>query len=362
MKKFGKYFVAATIVVATTAAVLVGCKKEKDEPKDNAQQSEAAVLVNRINNFLELRDAVNSGAKADGSMTVEEMRQILDLTTNYEHSNHMTYCLNTVLDTLHVTMPQVDGNGDVSETDVAKVYDAFETELEKKMFAVNDAMNIPSYFSIVMPKIEAKDADIQVVFLRGEADVYSGYDEHTSDGPFGEGDDYKWGLLYGHCPCDPSARLTDAAVELSRQFKFVPDAEHQGCSYILENVEHVVYTALSCASSGVQELETAVVYTDDNMENCADFWLYWMSGEFTEEPCIYFDEMNCYWRSLRRNIVLPNARLHYGPTTNSPYHECALHSYHLWGSNPLKRSVRMHAAAVVYCNISWSEPTLPPVR
>lgn len=355
MQRFTKLFVAATMVVATTAAVLVGCKKEKDEPKDNAQQSEAAVLVNRINNFLELRDAVNSGAKADGSMTVEEMRQILDLTTNYEHSEHMTYCQNTVLDTMYFAMPRIGVNGCVSEADVVKVYDAFETELEKKILAVNDAMDIPSYFSIVMPDIEAKDADIQVVFLRGEADDYTDNDEHTSDGPFREGDDWIWGLNLG--PCDPTGytgRMVDAADKLTQQFVFTPDQQHQGRSCILQNVEHAVYTP-----SGFNLPLGWIYYVDPNMEDCAPTWLFLYEGQIPDslsEPCISWDEMNCYWRSIRRNIVLPNAPLHYGPITHSPYHECCIID-----RLDCRCLRRMHCADVVYCYVIWSEPILPPV-
>lgn len=168
MKKFSKYFVAATIVVTATAAILVGCKKENDEPKDNGRQSEAAVLVNRINNFSELRDAVNSGAKADGSMTVEEMREILCMVSNYEHSEHETFCHNTVLDTLEVRMVPMT-NGNVLESDVVAVYNAFETELESCMESVDDGMDVPSLFSIVLPENGARDEeDIKIIFTRGQ--------------------------------------------------------------------------------------------------------------------------------------------------------------------------------------------------
>ena len=123
--------VAALIVAAIVSVTVVSCKKDKDEVVTKATNSEAQALLNRIEAFQTLRDAVNSGAKADGSMTVEEMRQALDLVSNYEHSEHMTYCENTVLDTLHVAMPAVDGEGYVSNADVVATYNAFETALEK---------------------------------------------------------------------------------------------------------------------------------------------------------------------------------------------------------------------------------------
>ncbi len=358
MKKKTIMCIVVLIVAAIVSATVVSCKKDKDEVVTKNTNSEVQTLLKRVNDFQTLRDAVNSGAKADGSMTVEEMRQALDLVSNYEHSEHMTYCLSTVLDTLHLVMPAVDGEGLVSEADAVATYNAFETALEKCMLGVKDGMDVPSYFSIVMPKAGAKDDNINIVFIRGEVDT--NYNDIRN--PFDEDDNYKWGLSYGLCdPIGPFNSTTDAAKELSRRLVFRPSSGHEGQSYILYNVEHVVYTAKSCHSSNVQELENAIVYEDHNMEDCADTWLYWQSGEFEVEPCIYYDEMNCYNRCFYRNFLRPNAPLSYGPETNSPYHECLIHSYHLWGPETSKRSVRMHAAFVVYCHIVWSEPVLPPV-
>ena len=352
--------VATLIVAAIISVTVVSCKKDKDEVVTKATNSEAQALLNRIEAFQTLRDAVNSGAKTDGSMTVEEMRQALDLVSNYEHSEHMTYCLNTVLDTLHVAMPAINGEGYVSNADVVATYNAFETALEKCMLGVKDGMDVPSYFSIVMPEIGTKDdGDINIIFVRGENDI----DYNDIQDPFGEDENFKWGLRYGMCDTvGPLFCTTDAAQELSRKFIFRPDSGHTGQSYIPYNVEHVVYTPMSCYTSNVEELEDAIVYEDPNMEDCANTWLYWQSGEFFVEPCIYFDEMNCYYCSINRNIARPDAPLHYGPETSSPYHECMIRSYHLWGPGTSKRSVRMHAAFVVYCNLVWSEPMLPPVQ
>ncbi len=354
MRKRRSLLIAVMVIAATAATLFVSCKKEKDEAATNADRSEAQALLNRIEAFQTLRDAVNSGAKADGSMTVEEMRQALDIVSNYEHSEHMTYCLNTVLDTLHVAMPAVDGEGHVSNADVVAMYNAFETALEKCMLGVKDGMDVPSYFSIVMPKTGAKDDDdIDIVFLRGEADEDPGYEEHTSDGPFREGiDDWYWGLDLG--PCDITGytgRMIDAADKLTQQFVYTPDQQHQGQSYIPYNVEHVRYAP--CADTAF--LPGCIYYVDPNMEDCAPTWLFYYEGE--DDPCIPWYEMNCYWRSIRRNIVLPFAPLHYGLLTNSPYHECRIIDWVYY-----RRTRKVHLANVVYCQKIWSEPTLPPVR
>lgn len=359
MRKRRSLLIAVMVIAATAATLFVGCKKEKDEAATNVDRSEAQALLNRIEAFQTLRDAVNSGAKADGSMTVEEMRQALDLVSNYEHGEHMTYCLNTILDTLHVAMPAVDGEGYVSNADVVATYNAFETALEKCMLGVRDGMDVPSYFSIVMPKTGTKDNDdIDIVFLRGEADEDPGYEEHTSDGPFREGiDDWKWGLDLG--PCDLTGytgRMIDAADKLTQQFVFTPDQQHQGQSFFPYEVDYGKYAP--CETS---LLPGYVYYVDPNMEDCAPTWLFYeedsIIGPNFVEPCILFDEMNCYWRSIRRNIVLPNAPLHFGPLYHSPYHKCVI------SDKIFKRqTARVHLADVVYCYVFWEEPLIPPVR
>lgn len=358
MKKKTIMCVATLIVAAIVSVTVVSCKKDKDGMVTKTTNSEAQALLNRIEAFQTLRDAVNSGAKADGSMTVEEMRQALDLVSNYEHSEHMTYCLNTVLDTLHVAMPLVDGEGRVSETDVVATYNAFETALEKCMLGVKDGMDVPSYFSIVMPKSGAKDDnDIDIIFLRGESDDAPGNEEHTSDGPFREDiDDWRWGLDAGLCnPPGPFNCAMDAADKLTQQFVFTPDQQHQGRSYIVYMVEHAYYTP-----DDGDLPEDWIYYVDPNMEDCAPRWLFYYEGEVPygyPEPCIPWDEMNCYWRSIRRNIVLPNAPLHFGPISHAPYHRCIIidRLYH-------RQTRREHVAHVIYCYVSWEEPQIPPVH
>ncbi len=310
-----KLFITVALIAATAISVaIVSCKKDNENALKNPKQSEAAALLNRIEAFQAIRDAVNSGAKADGSMTVEEMRQILDLMSNYEHSEHMTYCLNTVLDTLHVAMPAVDGEGYVNNVDVVATYNAFETALEKCLLGVNDERNVPSYFSIVMPKIGAKDVDdIDIVFTRGEAD-----DEiDTVSGPFGEEHNYKWGMLLGHCPFDPTSRITDAAKELSRKLKYTIDPQHAGMTYFLTNVEYAKYTPLEDAI----HLSDYTYYDGIIVDNCSSTWLYVQGGDFEEEPCIYYDELNCYYANICATVVNPNAPLYFS-RNHVPYHEC----------------------------------------
>lgn len=358
MKKFSKYFVAAAIVVATTAAVLVGCKKEKDEPKDNGRQSEAAVLVNRINKFFELRDATNSGAKADGSMTVEEMREILCMVSNYEHSEHEIFCHNTVLDTLEVRMVPI-ANGNVLESDVVAVYNAFETELENCMESVDDGMDVPSLFSIVLPENGTRDEeDIKIIFTRGQEAEPESISSPLVSGPFHDICWY-WGLDLGRCDGGLSA-LVDAADVLSTYF--TPNVNPPGNGYIqiFGNVEYVEYIATNRFSVVNPNFQNYTYWVPAEQITPCTYWLFNQYGplaEGEEEPCLCEDEMNCEWFNINEHIVEPTGALHYSPNYHSPYYSCEVLDKYLINKDKVMCD-RHHTALVCYATYFWENPTI----
>ena len=363
MKKKTILCVAAVIVAAIVSITVVSCKKDKDEVVTKATNSEAQALLNRIEAFQTLRDAINSGEKVEGNMTVEEMRQVLDIVTNYEHSEHMTYCVGTVLDTLHIAMPIVDNEGNVSENDVVATYNAFEVELQKCLDAVNDGKVIPSYFSILMPENTGKDLnEIEIVFIRGVAGEYPKENQKNrdDDGPFIEGIDYwHWGDSLGLCKPDPISCTSDAAQQLSEEFVYVIPAEHQGESYNITNVMHVIYRPCTRTIEGI----SSNYYEDPNMEDCAETWLFCDISSFDHDPCLIWWEMNCYWRSIIRNIVDPSAPLHFASSENPalapPYHYCIIKPQDfIFDSDYFK----VHIAHVIYCEVQWTGNENPPIH
>ena len=357
MKKKTIMCVATLIVAAIVSVTVVSCKKDKGEAATKATNSEAQALLNRIEAFQTLRDAVNSGAKADGSMTVEEMRQALDLVSNYEHSEHMTYCLNTTLDTLHVAMPAVNGEGYVSNADVVATYNAFVTALEKRMLGVKDGMDVPSYFSIVMPNGETKDGtDINVVFSRG---VPSNDSLVAYPGPFGEDDDWYWGENRGKC--DGTCYGSDAADQLSLRFAFDNTPPSPGWILVLSNVEYVKYIATMVEYT---EGNPYVYYEDPNPEGCSDSWLFAHKVNFGDEgdiPCIDHDELNCYHRKITRLVCRSSGPLHYSPNYHSPYNQCEVIDRDLYPKSSQSTEIDfvtelVHIAKVRYCGAHWIDP------
>ena len=358
MRKRRSLLIVVMVIAATAATLFVGCKKEKDEAVTNVDRSEAQAVLDRIEAFQTLRDAVNSGAKAEGSMTVEEMRQALDLVSNYEHSEHMTYCENTVLETLHVARPTVDGEGCVSNADVVATYNAFETALEKCMLGVNDGMNVPSYFSIVMPNGEAKDgSDINVVFSRG---VPANDSLVAYPGPFGEDDDWYWGENRGKC-YDDCCYGVDAADQLSLVFKFDNTPPVPGSILVLANVEYVEYISHDVDYTLGNPF---VLFVDPNPQSCSDYWIfaYEVYNGSNGVPCIDHDEMNCYVGNINRLICSSSGPLHFSPIYHSPYNQCELIDRDLYPKSVQQYiTVLVHTARVRYCNAFWLTP-IPSVE
>lgn len=362
MKKMKIMLLSTMVIVAMAATFFVGCKKEKNEALTQPEKTEAQTLMNQIMAFQTLCESVNSGMKTEGVMSVEEMRQNFDLITNYEHSEHLTCCVNTVLDTLYLAMPPVDENGNITNMDAVTTYETFETEFQNHMEMVNDGRNIPSYFSIVMPEKTGKaEENITIVFLRGEERKEAKNSRNTldDDGPFIQGlDNWYWGNNLGRCKWEIVNAHSDAAEQLTEEFVFVIPPEHQGENYLISNVFHVNYRPCEPNIPTI----TSQYYVDTDMEDCADTWLFCYRTTDSIDFCVMYSELNCYWRSIERNIVDPDAPLHFilHPDYNSlqvPYHTCSIH----WNrfsriENNGLYYYQVHYAHVIYCNILWNGP------
>lgn len=364
MKKLKYMFVAAMAIAAIAATIFVGCKKEKDESQAQLENTETQDLRAQIEAFQSLRESVHSGNKADGVMTIEEMRYYLDITVNYEHSQHMIPCGGAILDTLYLAMPCVDNEGNVTIADVVATYESLDKDIVNHMEMVRDGKDIPSYFSIVMPDETNIEESMLVVFMRGvqieKKEAKNTQNACEGDGPFVEIlDDWLWGDSLGLCKPNPVNSTSDAAQQLSDEFVYVIPAEHQGDGMLLSNVVHVVYRP--CVST-IPNVPTTY-YVDPNMEDCADTWLFFGFYGLDNDPCIGWDILNCYWRSINRNIACPDAPLHSvpggRPFVSIPYHQCIIDDYKFLTQDGY---VKVHTAHVIYCIVLWDDNPTPPIN
>ena len=343
MKKTFK--LAALFVAAAISVAVVSCNKDKETEEPVASQSqndESKELLNRIYTFQELRDDINSGAKSGESMTLEELRDNIDLTFNFEHSQHATPFDYATLDTFYVRMPQVDANGNVSAADAIATYNAFETSLENLLANVEDDSNLAKNFSIKFPEIGTKNEDaIQVVFTRG---IES--DRNTIYMPFEQGDDYIWGHMLGRCDQDSTGRLTDAANELTREIHHKSPAARYDAFYSPYGIEYIKFTPYY--DSYYHE---DYIYIEKEKYPFGNvYWLFCVGGDFDEEPCMYHYELNWAFNNFYDTHIDPNGIYHYHPKTGVPYYDCHIECFELYKFEA-KRDLRAHYADVIYANI-----------
>lgn len=336
MKKSFK--LAALFVAAAISVAVVSCNKDKEteEPvASQSQNSEAKELLNRIYTFQELRDDINSGAKSGESMTLEELRDNIDLTFNFEHSQHATPFANATLDTFYVRMPQTDANGNVSAADAIATYNAFETSLENLLANVEDETNLAKNFSIKFPETGTKNEDaIQVVFTRGERNLYP-----SDGGPFVKGDDFYWGGLLGNYGPTQNASKTDAANELTKKFQHVHDENTFSKIYDVEYVGYKCY-------EDPQNLFYKHIYFED--PSSSEYWLFCFIGDCDIDPWIGYNDMNRYWRKINALVVSPNGALYWGPTSGSPYYECVVED--VWAAaKDIDKCIKAHVLNITYC-------------
>lgn len=343
------YTIATLLVAAAISVAVVSCQKDNETENENqvvtkSANDESRELLNRIYAFQELRDNVRSGAKSGESMTLEQLRDDIDLTFNYEHSQHALPFANAALDTFYVRMPQVDANGNVSAAEAIATYNAFETELAELMAGVDNDSDLAKNFSIKFPETGAKSGDaIEVVFTRGEKE-----DPSAASDPFKEGDDYIWGKMLGYCDPDPTARNTDASIELTRIFQYQPDEEHEGMFSLIYDVEYVSYISYE----DPMNYFGGCIYYNDTTLQCGHKWLFCYFGDCDVEPCIMHDEMNCYSRSNERIFKSTDGDLHWGLYSGSPYHECAIVCCELNIAD--SKCVKLHRADVTYAKLQWA--------
>lgn len=349
-----KTFFAATIVVAATAAILIGCKKNKFDNAIAEQRNdkEAIALIEKINKFLMQNEEYKAGRKSDERISMDEARLSLDLAINYEYSQHNVRSENNMLDTLSVPAFHPDQNGNVLLDDVLVAYNEFGEKISEYRDKFPNDNNILSYFMIKFPDESKGGNDIEIIFDRGvpasdSVDVYPG--------PFGDNDDWYCGDHRGRCNGDSTGRLSDAAEQLSLKFRFDNTPPHVGCILVLCNVEYVEYIAYPVHYG----TPCYVYYEDPEPQSCPNYWLFAQEINVGDPmPCIDHEEMNCHWRKINKFICNPTGELHFSPIYHSPYNQCTIHFTDFYPKNLEKgySTVYGHVARVRYCSTQWLNP------
>ena len=198
MQRFTKLFVAATMVVATTAAVLVGCKKEKDE---NFTEQETSVSQNETNldeYLLGFKKKLQNATKGSEFISWKDAEWNLCALLNFDFddANYATDVLHE--DTLHTRLSSIN-NGEIDLANLAATYN----NVFNQVLDAYNALDIEnkSVFSVQCRFYETdeKDNDVDVetiVTTRG----FSGNKLQIN---FGENDYWRTPDRAGRCDGTP---------------------------------------------------------------------------------------------------------------------------------------------------------------
>ena len=291
MKKTAKTIIAVVTVMAEISLIFLSCEKElHNNGKPNANSSEAREVYEKIKRFQQVRDSYHANLKTGNEkITTEEARSLLDAVINYEFTDVTRFLTDTDIDTLYYMAPAADADGKVALSDLVELYDEFASDIESQRGSVN-------YFMVIYPQDGEKD-NVKIVYTRG---MYDPSNDSTSLAPYPFDEDDNWYACCDLGKCDGSVGYSDATQELTKKF---PDTCN-GYYQIIWDMEYLIVNYDSIP----------------NNSGCSTYWLFYADSiPLDSLVCIPYYEMNCYWRSINRNVVLPSGIFHYSPILNSPY-------------------------------------------
>ena len=222
MKKHIKFIAVVTIVAA--AAVLVGCKKD-NAPTGNSQPEAKAVSPSeqKVLEFLADFGTMKQGLKTEGeAVTIEEARWQWETALNYCYGFTQDYLQDMRRDTVRVSMPKTDANGEITSADLLETYeDIVEAVREQYKSIVMDGKTL-QFVMISIGESNAKDGgdDVIVVMNTGSGREVNAPDPGPWYGtPFHYGECYVWGHI------GPFSATDDAAYQVENRIAAY-DANH----------------------------------------------------------------------------------------------------------------------------------------
>lgn len=244
MKKFSKYFVAAAIVVAATAAVLVGCKKEeqtsgKQEKSvsryDETQQPSES--EEKIISFINDYQGMKKGEKAEGeALSLEEARWQWETTLNYCYGFTQDEHIELRHDTMCMDLPKPDFNGKIAYVDILQTYADIVDAVRECYNAIDMEDKFLKYVTISFDN-GAKDGDNATVVINTGKSV-NGIDPQ---GPFNVGECYLWGTMNGIESTNTATYQEDLKVfnyDLQMMYNYTPCPT---CTTWIDNISDTTY-------------------------------------------------------------------------------------------------------------------------
>ena len=220
MKRFSKTLVAAMIVAATSAAIMVGCKKEQDAKlADNGQieQSDksAEAAIARITDFKKQVDVrkAQPGMKSAETVSISDAVDDIVELFNAVYAQPENFYVQTVRNSFTINLP-LTSEGKVLVDDVVSAYN--QSIVSARQAYINDGISDnKGYVGLIAQLGNITDTTAELVFFStsGQSGDYSTPPQNPN-GPFGVDDDWKYKEPLGKCEGLSVPSGADKQIEL----------------------------------------------------------------------------------------------------------------------------------------------------
>jgi len=274
MRKISKTLVAAMIIVATVAAFLIGCKKEKETKlPDNEQVAQndpkGQEAIARIVDFRDKLEAY----KKNPAMRAGETVSLAEAVWNIENLFNITYAMpeefysETANFEFSLWLP-VDSDGRVTLPNLFNVYD--QAVVEAQTAYANDGFINKGFVFMIVDVEEQNNTSVRLVFKgkTGERTSHPNWHPHDSamyGGPFDTNDN--WQYVQGMGKCDSTCLESGADKEIQSQLEVFL----RSTLTIPESGTRAVYVNSVLITFDGNDYPNDVFYRENVNATCIDF-------------------------------------------------------------------------------------------
>ncbi|MCQ2301911.1 MAG: hypothetical protein MJZ94_04715 [Bacteroidales bacterium] len=291
--KYKSYIISAILLAATTAAIFVGCKKEKENKV--AQNGNEEIVVSKEDDMSaylrQFKKKMQSAAKGDETLSMEDARWHLEAVLNYTYGDAGHQTSDIQCDTLFFELPT---NGD--EITLAQLNEAFvslsddvESAFAKCSLPDKSILSIQTTFdnNSKANSVLAKT----ILTTRGLPAVKTHFDET----------DYwnEWYVDYGNGHVSAGGKCGPYAGECPNS-----GAPHELTKMVLSKMPLTACESGNGYYTDVEELGISFYETEDFYGNLNDDFIYdenspcgyklYIRNQYNTNHCICPEDMNYY--------------------------------------------------------------------
>ena len=231
-----KFLLGAVMIAAMMGVVMSSFKKEDSaQMKDGVAQTEQSMSPSeqRIIDFPADFEAMKQGAKAEGeAMTPENACKHLEVVFNYCYGFTQDQLIDMRMDTVRVTMPKTDIEGNICYNDLLTTYGNIVAAARETYKGIDLVGKTLKFVTMTIDDEGAKDGDEIIIVMNTGGDG----DGLDPEGPFEVGECYIWGSLDEYETTTSAAGKVKGAInsyDASKMLDYNPCAS---CYTYIDNI------------------------------------------------------------------------------------------------------------------------------